>query len=106
MLKVICNNLHDDQHPKTPMKSVTRGPRDESCTKCTNVTIHTLVITSGQTWWHQLQMNWPDNFESMKIILLPTWDCVSAVDRLTQKMSEQVEEQLGHPLPLLPRPQL
>lgn len=72
MLKVIHNNLCDDQHPKTLMKSEACGLRGESCTKCTNVTTHTLVTTSGQTWWHQLQMNWPDNFESMKIISLPT----------------------------------
>lgn len=92
MLKVIYNNLQDDQHPKTQMKSGACGPRGESCTKCTNVITHTLVMTSGQTWWHQLQMNWPDSFESMKVILLLTWGCVSAMERLTKKMFEQAEE--------------
>lgn len=106
MLKVIYNNLHDYQHPKILMKSWPCGPCGESCTKCTNVITHTLVITSGQTRWHWLQMNWPDNFESMKIISLPTWACVSAVDKLTKKISEQAEEQLGHLLTLQPRPQL
>lgn len=103
MLKVICYNLHDE-HPRTQMKSGACGLRGESCTERTDVITHTLVITSGQTRRHQLQMNWTDNFESMKSISLPTWGCVSAMDRLTKKMSNL--RSLCHPLTLLPRPQL
>lgn len=73
------------------MKSGARGLRGERRTECTDVITH-----SGDNIWADTAAPTTDELgrqlQSMKSISLPTWGCVSGMDRLTKEMSEQAEE--------------